>query len=220
MSELLLFGDTVSAVEAAFEARKPDARRKANLIMAGYLRDATSSITPEKKREEAAVKAKTLQEIIHRHRNTNLKLIDHGGTPEAAIKPHSEEVVARLIRSGHLNHSHEWAARDIAECHRAASSAVWAKTMRFDRQPSSNSSPLLERLALQHAAVYLPWARDLPNTERWKIELVLDVVVWGLAIYAVASKQRISRKRALAALSEQLVRYLNINEAKRGISDA
>lgn len=219
MSELLLFGDTVSAVEAAFEARKPDARRKADQILAGYLRDATSSVIPAAKRDEAAVKAEAIQKIIHRYRHANLKLVDHGGTPEAAIKPHSTEVVARLIRSGHLNHSHEWAARDIAECHRAASSAVWAKTMRFDKQPSSHTSPLFERLALQHAAVYLPWARDIPNTERWKIELVLDVVVWGQAIYAVASKHRTSRKKALAALSEQLVRYLNINEVKRGTSD-
>lgn len=214
MSELLLFGDTVSAVEAAFEAKKPDARRKASQILAQYLRDATSSVVPVDKRDEAAVKAEAIQAIIHRHRHTNLKSVDHGGTPEAAIKPHSTEVVTRLIKDGHLNHSHEWAARDIAECYRLASSAVWAKTMRFDKQPTSNSSPMIERLALQHAAVYLPWARDIPNTERWKIELVLDVVVWGHAIYYVSSHHRIGRKKALAALSEQLVRYLNINEAR------
>lgn len=135
---------------------------------------------------------------------------DTGGTPEASLRPASIDPVEMLLGRGRLTEDQARAAREIAWVYQAMTKASRARVSRLcqsDPPAGWQEMPLPERAALVHAKRFLPWAeslrRDCPTT----LEMVLQVVVLGLSVYAVARHHRLGWNSCATRLAAGLDRY-------------
>ena len=135
---------------------------------------------------------------------------DIGGTPEASLRPANVDPVEMLLGRGRLTEDQARAAREIAWVYQAMTKASRARVSRLcqiDPPAGWQEMALPERAALVHAKRFLPWAeslrRDCPTT----LEIVLQVAVLGLSVYAVARHHRLGWKSCVTRLAEGLDRY-------------
>lgn len=139
---------------------------------------------------------------------------DAGGTPEAVLRPAVIDPIEMLLGKGKLTEDQVRAAREIAWIHEALTKACRARVSRLceiDPPSGWRDMPLPERAALVHAKRFLPWAETLRRDKPLTLDLVLQVVVMGLSVYAVARRHRLGWNRCVAELADGLDRYWRIN---------
>lgn len=135
---------------------------------------------------------------------------DAGGTPEAMARPAAVDPVEMLLGKGKLTEDQVRAAREIAWVHQALTKASRARVSRMceiDPPAGWQDMPLPERAALLHAKRFLPWAEQLRRDGPVTLDIVLQVVVLGISVYAVARRHRLGWNGCVARLAEGLDRY-------------
>lgn len=135
---------------------------------------------------------------------------DGGATPEAAARPTVIDPVTMLHGKGKLNEDQVRAAREIAWVHEAITRAGRARVSRLsqiDPPGGWQEMALPERAALVHAKRFLPWAEGLRREAPMTLDIVLQVVVLGLSVYAVARRHRLGWNACVARLGEGLELY-------------
>lgn len=141
-----------------------------------------------------------------------------GATPEAALRPSLQDPVTMLLGKGRLSEDQVRAAREIAWVHEAITKAGRARISRLSQiaPPAGwQEMPLPERAALVHAKRFLPWAERLRRDAPVTLECVLQVVVLGLSVYAVARRHRMGWTACVARLAEGLDRYWETGRDQR-----
>jgi hypothetical protein len=76
--------------------------------------------------------------------------------------------------------------------------------------------PLPERAAFVHAKRFVPWAQHLQKEAPATLDIVLRLSVFGVAVYPVARKHRLSWNTCVARLCDGLDRYRQRSVGERG----
>lgn len=138
------------------------------------------------------------------------KAQDLGGTPEAVLRPAVADPIEMLLGKGRLTEDQARAAREIAWVYQAMTKASRARVSRLceiDPPAGWQEMPLPERAALVHAKCFLPWAEKLRHDRPATLDVVLQIVVMGLSVYAVARRHRLGWGRCVAELADGLDEY-------------
>jgi hypothetical protein len=135
---------------------------------------------------------------------------DVGPAAEMAVRPASIDPIDLLQGKGKLDEDQVRAAREIAWVYEAITRAGRARVSRLSvvEPPKGwQEMPLPERAALIHAKRFVPWAERLRASAPATLDIVLRVVVQGMAIYPVARKHRIGWGTCVARLADGLGQY-------------
>jgi hypothetical protein len=223
----------VETCRAAFDLRKPDARRM------------TIQAIERARRIDDQAQQRALAELLGINRHRRLGPDDVGPTPETLVRRrlgNRHDTVETLIRNRALNWAQQAAALQIAEVCEAltASLAVRGFGWHGSRVDGGGGFNMPERLAALYHRRYLPWARWMraPDSlfqackacgreyllpkridaceqcgsqriwgDRPHLALVLSIAVFAAGLEQCASRYRMRRQRALRLLKLGLDRY-------------
>jgi hypothetical protein len=135
---------------------------------------------------------------------------DLGPLAELKARPAAIDPIDFLQGKGKLNEDQVRAAREIVWVYEAITRAGRARVSRLceiDPPKGWQEMALPERAALIHAKRFLPWAERLRATAPATLDIVLRVVVLGMAIYPVARHHRIGWSACVAKLADGLEQY-------------
>ena len=135
---------------------------------------------------------------------------DLGPAAELAVRPAAIDPIDLLQGKGKLSDDQVRAAREISWVYEAITRAGRARVSRLseiDPPKGWQEMPLPERAALVHAKRFAPWAERLRADAPMTLDIVMRVVVLGMAIYPVARKHRIGWGTCVAKLADGLDRY-------------
>lgn len=235
-SEAELWAAHLAALRHAIQMRKPDARARIrnevtriereieamntrqNLVRRKQRREEATGSVASAVAELAQLDAQIARRMRHvsdlaallRRRTLPAADQDTGATPEAALRPAATDPIEMLLGKGKLSEDQVRAAREIAWVHQALTRASRARVSRLceiDPPAGWQEMPLPERAALVHAKRFLPWAEKLRRERAATLDIVLQVVVMGFSIYAVARRHRLGWNRCVARLADGLDRY-------------
>jgi hypothetical protein len=234
ITEHLLFENTLAAIRAGFELRKPDAWDNALALREKYAqagRDlgaiAGTDAVLDRARE-ALMKAQAIEAVMVEYRNANLlqERGRFGPTPEATLRPGRDNSILALVKAGHLDKGQENAASEIAEVVEAITKSLHARggTDLRSTGGAKMGDFLPPRLSDWYSYRYLPWVgamfdNRLPDLqpatdgkEHQHLNLVLAVVVDGLSLLPAARAHRMAWRRGLRFLRNGLALYAHIAE--------
>lgn len=208
----------------AFDMRQPDALERTERYMSYYADCARGAKDPLWEKEYKR-RARQMAALLAEFANRNLNNPHAGPSPFAKAKPEEHQAVFRLWEAGHLNDDHLRAARHIAKIYEAVSAAVMAKSRTLDGARSGPPGAfadvrLPEKLAWDHAHLYLPWAREMHKRADIILPLVIEVVALDQALDKVRREHHIGFQRALKMVQIAVDDFSMRCEAYSGISRA
>jgi hypothetical protein len=143
---------------------------------------------------------------------------DLGPVAELKARPAAIDPIDLLQAKDRLSADQVRAAREIRWVYEAITRAGRARVSRLsqiDAPKGWQEAPLPERAALIHAKRFVPWAERLRSTAPATLEIVLGIVVLGMAIYPVARKHRMGWASCVARLADGLDQYWQRPEQSR-----
>lgn len=143
---------------------------------------------------------------------------DLGPAAEMAVRRAAIDPIDLLQGKGKLSDDQVRAAREISWVYEAITRAGRARVSRLseiDPPKGWQEMPLPERAALIHAKRFVPWAERLRADAPMILDIVVRIVVLGMAIYPVARRHRIGWETCVAKLADGLDRYWQAPEDGR-----
>ncbi len=216
----------VETCRAAFDLRKPDARRL------------TVQAIERARRIDDRAQQRALAELLGINRHRRLGPDDAGPTPETLVRRrlgNRQDTIEALVRHRALSWAQQAAALQIAEVCEALTASLTARGFGWDgsRVDGAGGGNMPERLAALYHHRYLPWARWMTAPESlfqackacgredlllqrldaceqcgsrriWRdrphLPLVLSIAVYAAGLKQCAQRYRMHQQRALRLL--------------------
>lgn len=154
-------------------------------------------------------RAAAVQAMLHRYRKANL-VNDEGPTPETIAKPARQDPILYLVETNRIDNGHERCANEIAMIWQAVTAQMFARNINLMGAGGAGDHGVNERIALLHAFRYLPWTDRMHRDPTQNLELVIDVAVDRISLYAASRRHRLAHQTTIKTLRRGLSVYQRV----------
>ena len=144
-------------------------------------------------------------------------------TPEAQARPARRDPLLTLAEARRLDLDQVRAALEIRDIYEAVSRGLGARTLGLAAPTGASTWREPEMPALLLVARrdrFLPWAHHWRHRDGATLDIVLKLAVFGLSVYALSRRHRMSWGHCLQKLSSGLDLYWEFGAPQRAIGDS